>query len=86
MENLENIDQMDITIEQMIEIQEHKRQLRYAQNKRYYQKNKDKVINHCLEKVPCENCQELVSRNYMARHRRTQKCAQIAKLKDYAKA
>lgn len=58
----------------------HRREIRRAQNRRYYNQNRDKVINHCLEKIECPCCKLPVIRTYLKRHRRTKKCVEIGKM------
>ena len=40
----------------------------------HYDKNKEKCLARGKEKVECENCKSLVSKNGMAAHKRSDKC------------
>jgi hypothetical protein len=42
--------------------------------KEYRQKNKDKIKEYQKEKIECNICGCKISRNYLARHQRTNKC------------
>ena len=48
--------------------------------KRYYESNKDKVIAQQSEKIECNICKSLITRNKMNRHQQTDICKKKASL------
>jgi hypothetical protein len=42
--------------------------------KDYYENNKDKIKEYKKEKIKCEICNSMVSRNHLARHLKSKKC------------
>jgi len=43
-------------------------------NDKYYKKNKKKITERNLKKIPCERCGCYITRVNLIRHQRTQKC------------
>jgi len=43
-------------------------------NRRYYDKNKEKIIQNAKEKIECPTCKSIISKCRLADHKKTKKC------------
>lgn len=50
--------------------------------KEYYKENRDELLNKMKEKVECEKCKSIVSRNKLARHKKSKKCSETEKIRN----
>lgn len=46
-------------------------------NREYYKNNKNKILEYNKEKVICDICNCEISRNHLARHKKTEKCKKL---------
>jgi hypothetical protein len=50
--------------------------------KDYYKENRDELLNRMKEKVECDKCKSIVSRNKLARHKKSKKCSETEKIRN----
>jgi len=48
----------------------------YSRN--YYQKNKERHLAYMKEKVKCNECENMIQRCYLSKHKRTNVCQRVA--------
>lgn len=58
----------------MVEMEETKKLTAKEYNKIYYETNKDKLTKSAREKILCPLCDKCISRDYLAKHKKTSQC------------
>ena len=67
-------DYRDKLLEQQKQYHHDNRDKMLEEMKQNYQANRDKILEQKKQKITCERCGSLLTRGYIARHKKSQKC------------